>query len=92
MYEIFAQFPERGQKFGRLMSNVDEKREFLLDDYPWAEKRTMINVGGSHGSIALSIAERFPHINCVVQDLPEVIEEGKARLPAHLKERVKLMA
>ena len=51
----------------------------LLDAYPWASTdsavlRTIIDVGGSHGSVAMALVSRFPTVNCIVQDLPEVIE------------------
>jgi hypothetical protein len=92
MYEIFTADPERGARFGMTMSNADEKREFLLDNYSWEGKVSLVDVGGSHGSIPISIAERFPHIKCYVQDLPNVVAEGQARLPAILRGQVEFMA
>lgn len=74
-----------------MMSGVDEKRSFLLDNYPWDQKCTMVDVGGSHGSIPISVAERFPNMKCFVQDLPGVIEEGKSRLPDTLQGRIEFM-
>lgn len=84
MYAYLADYPERGAKFGLVMSNVDEKREFLLEGFDWAGVNTMVDVGGSHGSIPISIATRFLHMKYCVQDLPEVVEEGKSRLPENL--------
>lgn len=52
----------------------------------------MVDVGGSHGSVAVDIARRFPKIRCIVQDLPEVVRQGAARLPDDLKKRVQFMA
>jgi hypothetical protein len=92
MYEYLADYPERGAKFGLVMSNVDEKREFLLEGFDWENVKTMVDVGGSHGSIPVSIAGRFPHVKCWVQDLPEVVGEGKARLPENLHGRIEFMA
>lgn len=92
MYEIFTDFPDRGAKFGMVMSNVDEPRHLLLEHYPWGEKKTLVDVGGSHGAIPISVAERFQHIKCYVQDLPEVVAEGESRLPEALRGRVEFMA
>jgi hypothetical protein len=94
MYDIFADNPDRGDRFGRFFSKPDPivRADSLLDNYPWSEKATMVDVGGSHGSVAISIAERFANMSCVVQDLPDTVAEGEARLPANLRDRVTFMA
>lgn len=92
MFDIFAQDPARGARFGMLFSRADEPSTMLLDNYPWNDVQTFIDVGGSHGSIAIGLANQFPQINCVVQDLPDTVAEGVSRLPADLKDRVTFMA
>ncbi|KAJ2997226.1 hypothetical protein NUW58_g708 [Xylaria curta] len=92
MFSIFADEPERGDRFGRYFSGSNSAVDRLLEEYPWGEKASMVDVGGSHGSIAISIAERFPNLKCVVQDLPDTISEGASLLPAHLHDRVSFMA
>ncbi|KAI9703100.1 MAG: hypothetical protein M1820_005972 [Bogoriella megaspora] len=92
MYEIFTESPERADRFGMYFSKADEPPHLLLDNYPWAEKTSMVDVGGSHGSIAISIAEKFPAIKCTVQDFPDTVSEGAARLPSSLRGRVDFMA
>ena len=66
----------------------------LLNGYPWESigKGVVVDLGGSQGSVAISIAERYPQLNCVVQDLPKVIEQGQAALPKELAGRVSFMA
>ncbi|KAI1093832.1 S-adenosyl-L-methionine-dependent methyltransferase [Rostrohypoxylon terebratum] len=66
----------------------------IFDHYPWEQKASMVDIGGSpgsHGSVAIGIAERFPHIHCFVQDLAETVAEGAARLSNELKDRVTFM-
>lgn len=92
MYAYLTDYPERGAKFGLLMSNIDEKREYLLEGFDWDNVKTMVDVGGSHGSIPISIASRFPHIQCWVQDRPEVVEEGRARLPESLRGNIEFVS
>ncbi|KAK7950948.1 uncharacterized protein PG986_006676 [Apiospora aurea] len=87
MFDIFAEEPARGEPFGRYFSQ-DKTADGLLENYPWADKTTMADVGGSHGSAAIRIAERFPHMRCYVQDLRDTVAEGAARLPAGLQDRV----
>jgi hypothetical protein len=92
MFDIFAQDPIRGAKFGMLFSRADEPSTMLLDNYAWNDVKTFIDVGGSHGSIAIGLANHFPQIKCVVQDLPDTVAEGVSRLPVDLKDRVTFMA
>jgi len=65
---------------------------YLLDNYPWNTKHTVVDVGGGHGQIATTIAERFPNVRCIVQDLPGVVEAGEATVPLHLADRITFMA
>jgi ubiquinone/menaquinone biosynthesis C-methylase UbiE len=91
MYEIFTNDPDRGARFGMFFNQEDEPSSFLLENYPWEEFTTVVDVGGGHGSVATAIAERFPAIKCIVQDLPETAKEGEIRLSPLLKDRVDFM-
>jgi hypothetical protein len=92
MYDVFAEDPARAQRFAMFFSHPDEPSHLLLENYHWEKIGSFVDVGGSHGSIAISIAERFPGVKCIVQDLPDTITEGRARLPSELKDRVDFMA
>ncbi|KAI1394365.1 S-adenosyl-L-methionine-dependent methyltransferase [Hypoxylon trugodes] len=87
MYEIFAGNPERGERFGAYFSREDEPGRMLLDNYPWGSHETIIDVGGSHGSVAIEIAKKFSKVKCIVQDLADTAAEGASRLPAELQDR-----
>jgi O-methyltransferase domain len=48
--------------------------------YPWAdlpEKTIICDVGGGNGHATLGLVKAFPHLSVTLQDLPEVIEQGK---------------
>ena len=62
----------------------------LLDHYPWGAigEGTVVDVGGSHGTRGIAIAERFPSLNCIVLDLPEVVADGPAKIRSDLRSRV----
>ncbi|KAF7532284.1 hypothetical protein G7054_g8114 [Neopestalotiopsis clavispora] len=92
MFDIFADNPERAARFGLYFSKPDSSADGLLENYPWDSLKTMVDVGGSHGSVAIAVAENFPHMKCFVQDLPDTVAEGATRLPATLKDRVEFMA
>ncbi|KAI1264672.1 S-adenosyl-L-methionine-dependent methyltransferase [Xylariaceae sp. FL1019] len=92
MFGIFAAHPDRGDRFGRFFSGPDIATRELLEQYPWADKATMVDVGGSHGSVAIRVAERFSNMTCIVQDLPDTIANRDSKLSEHLKDRVSFMA
>lgn len=69
----------------------------LLDAYPWASLNDgkgslIVDVGGSHGPVSIALAQRFPSVRCIVQDLPDTIAKGPAQTPPELKDRVTFMA
>lgn len=98
MYDVFEQNAARAEKFARAMSaNTDAEgysTDLLLNGYPWGTlgSALVVDVGGSQGSVAIGIANQFPDIQCIVQDLPHVITKGISALPKELSGRVKFMA
>jgi precorrin-6B methylase 2 len=48
----------------------------IINGYEWGEYKTVVDVGGSHGAVALELVKRFPDMTVVVQDLPEVISSA----------------
>ena len=75
-----------------LFTRADDPPNLFFDSCDWKDIKTFVDVGGSHGSIAIGLAERFPHIKCIVQDLPDTISGAISRLPAGMKDRVEFVA
>lgn len=88
MWDIFSESPARAGRFGLHFAKPDQTFHGLLKGYPWENVTSMVDVGGSYGSVAIKVAEAFPHMKCYVQDLPEVVSEGTLRLSASLQDRV----
>ena len=65
----------------------------LVTEYPWGDigVGTVVDIGGSHGSISIAIARQFPSITCIVQDRPGVVADARAKLPQELTNRVIFM-
>ena len=84
----------RAKRFADAMSMFESSHgaaiTSLLDHYPWGAigKGTVVDIGGSHGSRAKAIAQRFPSLNCIVLDLPEVVVDGPPKVPLDLQSRV----
>ena len=68
---------------------------FLVKGYPWSSlgHGTIVDVGGSTGSISIAIAEAHPALQFIVQDRPEVIKETRGiELPDNVATRVTFAA
>jgi ubiquinone/menaquinone biosynthesis C-methylase UbiE len=64
---------------------------YLVNNYDWTGVSKVVDIGGSHGIVMLELASKVPKIKCVVQDLAEVVEKGRAQVPQELSERVMFM-
>jgi len=78
-----------GMKFNNSASALDPA--FVVNNVPGIKDSPpviLVDIGGSHGSTAIELLKRFPHIReCVVQDLPEVI--AGAGVPSEVDGRLK---
>ncbi|MCJ1291022.1 hypothetical protein MMC34_002564 [Xylographa carneopallida] len=90
--------PTRAKRFANAMAMFESGHgsaiSALLEHYPWGTigKGTIVDVGGSHGSRGIAIAEKYPSLHCIVLDLPEVVADGPAKIPSDLKSRVTFSA
>lgn len=64
----------------------------LLSNYDWASATTVVDIGGGHGSTCADIAQHNPSTRCIVQDLPEVVAEGRNLIPSALANRITFKA
>ncbi|KAL8938659.1 MAG: hypothetical protein Q9216_003779 [Gyalolechia sp. 2 TL-2023] len=98
IFDDVAKDPGRDQRYADAMTYTSKRPgsepHYVLDGYDWASlgESKVVDVGGSHGSLSIAIAEKFPLLHCVVQDLASVVDLGQQNLPSHLRHRVKFMA
>jgi hypothetical protein len=98
MFEFFEEHPDSMSRFKDAMSFLQTfpglENSYVLNGFDWASlgRATVVDVGGSHGLVSIDIAKKFPNLSFVVQDLPKVIEDVKAKMPVELKDRVTFMA
>ncbi|KLO13130.1 O-methyltransferase [Schizopora paradoxa] len=84
-YWEFSEQPDqlaRRRRFGVAMSGTQgmEPPGLPIVGYQWGslpDGATVVDVGGGVGTVALQLAEAFPKLQFIVQDLPAVVEEGK---------------
>ena len=62
----------------------------LVDNFDFGSigKGLIVDVGGSHGQVSIAIARKYPHLECIVQDLPDTIIGLESRVPEDLKDRI----
>ena len=51
-----------------------------------------LQVGGSNSFVSIALAEAYPNLSLIVQDLPSVVIDLEPTLPAAVRPRVKFMA
>ncbi|EEA24943.1 O-methyltransferase, putative [Talaromyces marneffei ATCC 18224] len=80
MYQIMGKDPARAQRFSNAMAfrltGPALKLDFLVEHGPWGALPTggtVVDIGGSHGKAMVAIAEKFPSLRFIVQDLPSTI-------------------
>ncbi|KAM7182880.1 S-adenosyl-L-methionine-dependent methyltransferase [Rhypophila sp. PSN 637] len=98
LYDLFSKYPARGLKFQTAMKCYQRSSGFdsrhITTGYPWEKfgSGTVVDIGGSHGMVSIGLAQKYPSLSFVVQDLEAIIEGGRANLPAELASRVKFMS
>ncbi|KAF2656259.1 putative O-methyltransferase [Lophiostoma macrostomum CBS 122681] len=66
---------------------------WLVEHYPWhcLDSGTLVDVGGSSGAYSIPIAEHYPEMKCIIQDLPNVVHRAEKEVPDNLRDRVTFM-
>ncbi|KAF2846613.1 S-adenosyl-L-methionine-dependent methyltransferase [Plenodomus tracheiphilus IPT5] len=91
-FDVIKKDPKRQEQFVQAMSfshmHPSYDVRYLVDHYDFSAigRGTIVDIGGSQGQVSVAIAERFPDITCIVQDLPETI--AGLDVPDALNQRV----
>ena len=96
MFEWLGKHPAEGKRFNSAISSLapaGRSLSFLTQSFDWASlgKGTVVDVGGMQGAVSILLAEAFPDLHFVVQDLPEVIEGAREKVPAHVAQRIEFV-
>lgn len=67
--------------------------KYVVDGYDWASigEGTVVDMGGGEGHIVIAIAEQYPSLHFLVQELLPVIEQARDKVPKALSDRVQFM-
>lgn len=85
VYKAWDTDPVRGPRFGRAMDGFQStsayKTDHIINAWDWQllpSGSTVVDVGGSRGTIAYALAKAFPNPKFIVQDLPEIVSQAQA--------------
>ncbi|KAI4151390.1 MAG: hypothetical protein LQ340_003535 [Diploschistes diacapsis] len=93
-FDVIKKDPKRQEQFIDAMSYSHLHSSYSMDhlisnyDFGVIGNGTIVDVGGSHGQVAIAIARKYPHVNCIVQDLPDTIAGLESRIPDELRHRI----
>lgn len=97
MFRALEGMPERAALFASAMKWHAVLPGFsphhLIAGFPWGsdEELTVVDVGGGLGNISQALVKHNPKVKCVVEDRPDVVEQGRnslGSLPAEFQERI----
>lgn len=75
VWEFYAQHPENAKIFNEAMTNLTiVVNEAVLAGYDFSSIRKLVDVGGGHGRLLMSILKTNPSMSGVLFDAPSVVE------------------
>ncbi|MEU1022874.1 methyltransferase [Streptomyces sp. NPDC005900] len=91
LYELLGQDKNLEQVFTAMMEHQSRSVvEDLVNAVDFSAYRRVLDVGGGTGTNAISFAQRWPHLEATILELPNVAEMANERIAeANLSERVR---
>ena len=94
-YEYLKGHVEADEVWNRAMSETEWSfavQMGMVAAYNWTDLQTVVDVGGSHGTLIAALLGTCAHLRAVVFDLPHVVEGARAELiKAGVVERCQLV-
>ncbi|KAL8714646.1 MAG: hypothetical protein Q9220_001595 [cf. Caloplaca sp. 1 TL-2023] len=96
-FDHIKQDKELTRQFASYMKNVTSGKgtsiQHLISGYDWASlgNSTVVDLGGSNGHASIALAEAFPDLKFIVQDLPDTIESSRPDMktfPSPIADRI----
>ena len=78
LFEYFEKHPEDHQNFGESMTSISRSENpAIAASYTFSGIRTLVDIGGGHGSLLATILKENPKLKCVLYDQPSVIARAE---------------
>jgi hypothetical protein len=94
LFDWLSNRPEAGEVFSAAMTAGKAYRDHgIAENYDFASAAYVVDIGGGHGSLMISILERHPHLSGAIADLAQVAEGAKLAIEnAGLSKRCQIVA
>jgi len=74
-FDFLAERPDQAETFHRAMTSFSAiDSEAVEEAYDFSGIKRLADVGGGHGTLLAAILQRYPQMEGVLYDLPEVVE------------------
>lgn len=89
VFEYFEKHPEASETFNNAMTAlVRNDHQIIASAYDFSRFNTLVDVGGGHGSLLISVLKKFPALKGIVFDLPHVAKNAAGPIEqANLQDR-----
>ncbi|ROV91351.1 hypothetical protein VMCG_09693 [Cytospora schulzeri] len=94
MYETIKEDEAAQKRFSAHMEHISKQDprsgERFAGMFPWGKftQATVVDMGGGNGQYSVALAQAYPDLKFVVQDMPGMSDAGRANLPAELRGRI----
>ncbi len=84
VFEHLAEHPEQAKIFDAAMTGFHgPETQGMIDAYDFSGIGTLVDVGGGNGSLLSMVLKKYPTLNGILYDLPNVIDRAKANLASN---------
>lgn len=93
IFEFLSKHPDKGRTFDSAMTSIHGRETAaVVDAYDFSEFGTLADVGGGNGTKLMAILNRYPDLQGILYDLPQVVERAAPRfVAAGLTDRCRLL-
>ena len=83
LFEFLKDHPEESAIFNAAMVNLTLAFiPAVLEAYDFGDTKTLVDVGGGHGSVVAAILQKYPNMKGILFDLDHVVQGANAHLTA----------
>jgi hypothetical protein len=83
IFAYYAAHPDERAAFSRAMGNLSAlAAQGIVHHYDFSRARHIVDIGGAHGDLLLTILQAYPHARGTVFDLPHVADAARQAITA----------